>query len=174
MLNGPVLTSNSLNKGLDYLLRANSEEALLVRLTSGEGGCARNTGKDGLANALVLLLQLSRLELAQELLGRHSIEGCLILRARESREAKCAALANRETEMNSKASRICSLLHLSSGRTLELVRQRLKRGKDNLPQRTRTARGVNSTLAAEDDYRTRRLSVVANAEENRNASIRGA
>jgi hypothetical protein len=102
MLNGSVLTSNSLNKGLDYLLRANSEEALLVRLTSGEGGCARNTGKDGLANALVLLLQLSRLELAQELLERHSIESCLILRARESREAKCAALTYiRQREMHS-------------------------------------------------------------------------
>jgi hypothetical protein len=56
MLNSSVLTSNSLNKGLDYLLRANSEEALLVRLTSREGRCARNIGKDGLANALILLL----------------------------------------------------------------------------------------------------------------------
>jgi hypothetical protein len=128
MLNGFVLTSNS----LDYLLRANSEEALLVRLTSGEGRCAQNTGKDGLANALILLLQLSRLELAQELLERHSIESCLILRARESREAKYAALTNRETEINSKASCICSFLRLFSERTLELVRQRLKQGEDNL------------------------------------------
>lgn len=174
MLNGPVLTSDGLNKGPDYLLRADGEEALLVRPTSGEGGCARNTGEDGPANALVPLLQLSRLEPAQELLGRHSMEGRLILRARESREAKCAALANRETGMNSKASRIRSLLRLSSGRTPELVGRRLKRGEDSLPRRTRTARGVDSTLAAEDDHRTRRLGVVANAEENRNASMRGA
>jgi hypothetical protein len=96
-------------------LRTFDEEALLLSdgLITSEGGPA---------NALVTLLQRSGLELTQEHLGRHSVKGRLILRAREIREAKYVALANRETGINSKASRSSSLARLLSGGSLELIR----------------------------------------------------